>query len=294
MAGAPLQGLSGLYPDPQDTTDVMDEGVLEAKHNTLDPEHGQYGSQSYGYSGTVPTASPFADFQMYDSGFSDEYTGIGYSEVGDTLNDTPTSHTAPYPRGIAQPSWGNPDGYATVGEQMQALHMPEMGGSYDFNRDAPGGHEQPVNWTADKYAAPNQNILQRLSGQIKMAFAGTATGKGNSSGAGGSNADVDQGYGVPNSMEEFNTGHSIRNVQHDSMHFDYTNTHGEQNVPFMGRHPVQQAQFDGPDSPYFQMGEIDGANVPWEGRIGYPTPYVQAPEPTIAPAQTSEDVWSSF
>jgi hypothetical protein len=298
MQGQPLQGLSagGMYADPQDTTDYMDEGVLEAKANEPDSEHGQFGSQHLGYQGTIPSESPFSDVAVYDAGFSSEaYTGTDYPVPGDMLDHTPTSHTAPYPRGIVQPNWGNPDAYELVGDQMVALHQPDQGGVRSYLGDAPGGHESPVNWTADRYDAPNQNILQKLTGQIKMAFAGTASGKGNSSGAGGSNADPDQGYGVVNSMPEFNTGHSIRNVQHDSMHFDYTNTHGEQNVPFPGRHPVQQAQFAGPDSPYYEMGANQGGQVPWEGRIGYPSQYVQPPEVTVLPPSSDyADVWTSY
>lgn len=295
--GMPLQGLQGMYPDPQDTTDVMDEGVLEAKANVPAQEHGMYGSQAIGYSGTVPLESPFADVSVYDAGFSGEgYTGIDFPESLQAGQDlTPTSHTAPYPRGIVQPDWGNPDAYEMVGDQMVALHQPDAGGPGVYNRFQPSGREQPVNWTADLYPAPNQSMLSRVRGQLQMLFAGTSAARGNSSGAGGSNADVDQGYGVNNTMEPFNTGHSVRNVQHDNMHFDYTNTHGEQHVPFPGRHPIQQAQFVGPDSPYFEMGVNTGGQVPWEGRIGYPSEYVQAPEPVILPAQAdTSDVWTSF
>ena len=111
-------------------------------------------------------------------------------------------------------------------------------------------------------------------------------------GHGQGNADTTQGYGVLNSLPEFQMGHSIRRVQHDTAHFDFTNTHGEQDVPFQGRHPVQQMPLDGPDSPYFDNGSIDGANTPWEGRIGDPSPYVQPVEPTIGTAPDSSDVFA--
>jgi hypothetical protein len=288
-----LQGLTGMLPDPQDTSDYMDEGVLESKAFELDSDHSEYGSQSVGYSGTVPTQSPFSSLSVYDSGGSDEYEGYEFPDPGASsdLDHTPTTHSATYPRGIIQPSWGNPDAWADVGEQINLVHSQDLGGVAKNIDRSPGGHEAPVNWTADDYLAPNQNVLAKAPGQLK-GNNGYGEGRGNSSGAGGSNADPDQGYGVVNTMEEFNTGHSIRNVQHDSMHFDYTNTHGEQNEPFYGRHPVQQAQFDGPDSPYYEMGDIDGANIPYV--IGYPTPYVQAPEPTILPTQQSQDVWAAW
>jgi hypothetical protein len=293
ISGAPLQGLSGLYSNPQDTTDYMDEGVLEAKANELDSEHSEYGSQSQGYSGQVPLQSPFSSFSIYDAGGTGDYEGWDYPVGGMETDRTPTTHSATYPRGIIQPSWNDPDAWATVGQQISDVHQEDLGGVKKYLANAPGGHESPVNWTADDYLAPNQSILAHVPGQLKGAN-GYGEGRGNSSGAGGSNADPDQGYGVVNTMTEFNTGHSIRNVQHDKMPMDYTNTHGEQNEPFWGRHPVEQAQFDGPDSPYFDMGGIDGANIPWEGRIGYPTPYVQAPEPTIVPQTANQDVWTNY
>jgi hypothetical protein len=164
---------------------------------------------------------------------------------------------------------------------MTQLHSEGFGGAQFFNQNQLTGHEEETHYTTDDYIAPNDSNLARVTqGQLKPGSGWNSQG-GNS---GGSNADPDQGYGVVNTMQEFNAGHSIRRVQHDSAVFDYTNTHGEQNVPFMGRHPVEQMPLDGPDSPYYQQGSIDGANTPWEGRIGYPTPYEQPAEPTIIPA----------
>jgi hypothetical protein len=287
---APLQGLTGLYADPQDTTDVFDEGVLEAKANALDPDHSDYGSQYLGYSGTVPAAVPFAGQEVYDGydpAMVNQFGGMSYPVAGFPLDSTPETHVSPYPRGIIQPSWGDPDAYARAGLQMQDLHNLDMGGPRLFNGHAPPGHEEVTHYTTDDYVAPNENYLSAdVPGQLKG-------GRGNSAGGyGAGNADPTQGYGVLNTMEEFNAGHSIRRVQHDSVHFDYTNTHGEQSVPFYGRHPVEQMPLDGPDSPYYEQGSIDGANIVWEGRIGDPTPYVQPAEPTIAAAVPSSDVWA--
>jgi hypothetical protein len=165
--------------------------------------------------------------------------------------------------------------------QMAEVHSEGFGGAQFYNQYQPSGREEETHYTTDDYVAPNDSNLAKVDqGQLKPGY-GWNSGGGNS---GGSNADPDQGYGVVNTLEEFNAGHSIRRVQHDTVHFDYTNTHGEQNVPFMGRHPVEQMPLDGPDSPYFSQGDIDGANVVWEGRIGDPTPYEQPAEPTIAPA----------
>jgi hypothetical protein len=177
---------------------------------------------------------------------------------------------------------------------MQQLHGTEQGGSIMFNRNDRTGHEEPTNYTTDDYVAPNQSMLASVPGQLKGAngsssgmLGGGGSGHGN---AGGSAADPDQGYGVVNSLPEFNAGHSIRRVQHDHMPWDYTLLHGEQSVPFLGRHEiVGQANFDGPDSPYYGQGNISGGLIPWEGRIGDPTEYVQPPEPTVLPANQSDD-----
>jgi hypothetical protein len=287
---AALQGLSGLYPDPQDTTDYMDEGVLEARANTPDAEHSEYGSQSNGYSGQVPTESPFAGMPVYDGwdeADADQYGGRGYNVPGYATDATPNVHTAPYPRGIIQVGWDSPDALAAVNEQRLQLHQPDLGGPRFYNGNSMTGHEEQTHYTTNDYVAPNDSILEKVDGQLR------APASHGSGGYASGNADPDQGYGVLNTLPEFNAGHSIRREQHDSVHFDYTNTHGEQSVPFMGRHPIQQMPLDGPDSPYFEQGNIDGANIPWEGRIGDPTVYQQSPEPTIAPAPAqTQDVWA--
>ena len=290
---AALQGLKGLYPDPQDTTDFMDEGVLEA-HSIGKPnaDHQTYGSQSNGYSGTVPTASPFSGQEVYD-GFdyqdSAEYGSLGFRVPGSAIDQTPDTHRSPYPRGIIQPDWSNPDAYAGVGEQMQQLHGPDFGGQRFYNGFSPVGRENPANYTTNDYIAPNENVLAETPGQLKAAG---SHGQSGNSGLGGGNADTTQGYGVLNTYQEFNSGHSIRREQHDNMPMDWTNTHGEQNVPFWGRHPVEQMPLDGPDSPYFDAGNIDGANIVWEGRIGDPTPYEQPPEPTFGQPVNAPDVYA--
>jgi hypothetical protein len=287
---APLQGLTGLYPDPQDTTDVYDEGVLEAKANPLDPDHSQYGAQTLGYSGTVPLQSPYGPMAVYDGYSADDssvYGGMGYPVQGRALDETPVTHVSPYPRGIIQQSWDDVDALGRVGDQLSGLHGPDLGGPKLFLGHAPAGHEENTHYTTDDYVAPNENYLSAdVPGQLK----GNG-GKGNG-GYGGGNADPTQGYGVLNTYEEFNAGHSIRRVQHDRMPWDFTNTHGEQDVPFWGRHPVEQMPLDGPDSPYFEQGSIEGGLIPWEGRIGDPTPYVQPAEPTIAQAANTPDVWA--
>jgi hypothetical protein len=251
--------------------------VLEARANPLDTGHSEYGSQDPGeipYFGTA-----------YDGGYSAEYGSGGdfeaYYSGGMADDGTPTTHSSPYPKGIIQYDHSDPNALAMAGQQIMRLHGKDLGGVEFYTATATGGHEEPAHYTTDRYDAPNENNLSGASEQIKSA--GFPGGKGGSAG----NADVTQGYGKLNGLLEFQGGHSIRRVQHDTMHFDYTNTHGEQDSPFYGRHPISQAQFNGPDSPYFASGNIDGANIPWEGRIGDPSPYVQPAEVTIAPAMAS-------
>ena len=277
---AALAGLTGLYPaDPQDTGDTFDEGVLESKALPLDDEHGSYGSQHLGYSGTVPDASPFAGMGTYEAGFTDEYAEGIYPEDRLPGDQTPDTHAAPYPRGIRQYSVDTPMGLVEAAEQLELLHGQEFGGTDRMVLSSPAGHEEETHYTTDRYDAPNETYQATVTqGQLKPSVSAS------SGGYGGGNADTVQGYGVLNPTPEFQMGHSIRRVQHDSLHFDYTNTHGEQDVPFWGRHPVGQMQLDGPDSPYFEQGSIEGGQMPWEGRIGDPTTYVQPPEPTVLPA----------
>lgn len=286
---APLQGLKGLYPDPQVTDQFFDEGVLEAKANTPHPEHASYGVQHYGYSGTVPAAVPFEGQPVYDGwepGFSNQFGGMDYPEPGDEIDKTPVTHTSPYPRGILQQSWSSPHELALAGEQMMELHRPELGATTLNVGFAIPGREEVTHYTTNDYVAPNENYLSQVPAQLK------SQGGRSGGGYGGGNADPTQGYGWLSPYEEFSAGHSIRREQHDRMPWDFTATHGEQEVPFQGRHPVEQMPLNGPDSPYFDQGDIDGANIPWEGRIAYPTPYQQPEEPTVVAASPQPDVWA--
>jgi hypothetical protein len=284
----PLKGLSGLYGDPQDTVDLMDEGVLEAKANQPHPDHGHYGSQAYGYSGTDPSASPFGGMAAYDGGMTgQDFSVLLYDSPGQPDDVTPNDHCATYPRGIRQPSWGNPDAYADNGDALREVHGADLGGPEFYVNTAIADNLSGTDWTVDRYQSGDDISLAQTPGQIK----GSYNANGNT-GRGAGSADVSQGYGVANSMEEFSHGHSMRYVHHDKMPTDYTLTHGEQDVPFNGRHPVQQMPFNGPDSPYYESGDFEGSNIPWEGRIGDPSQYVQPPEPTIGPAPVSEDVWA--
>jgi hypothetical protein len=288
----PLKGLTSLYGDPKDTGSFMDEGVLEARASPTNPAHGQYGDLPFRNFGG--TAGPeLSHGTAYDAGYDDPgYCHFGFPEPGEVQDQTPTTHSSPYPRGIIQigsASLSTPGGLEIVAEQMSQVHRPEMGASRVFSGDEITGREESTDYTTDRYDAPNDTMQARVDGQLRMPYLG-AGGQGGKGGA-----DPVQGYGALNSIPEFQAGHSIRRVQHDRMPWDFTATHGEQDVPFFGRHPVYQATFDGPDSPYYDAGNTRlGAQIPWEGRIGNPSPYEQPAEPTFAsysPAQI-EDVFA--
>jgi len=283
----------------------MDEGVLEARAAPgTGTTHGEYGSQTFGYGGTVPL-DPQTDpsQQVYNAGTEeDEYWGYDFYNSESALDHTPTTHDAEWPRGIPQNGAGSlstPGGLEEVGAAMRVLHGKNLGGVNAMVLNSPVGHEELTDYTTDDYTAPNESMLAKVPGQIKGAnqsssgmLGGGGSGHGN---AGGSAADVDQGYGVNNSLPEFNAGHSIRRVQHDRMPWDYSLLHGEQEVPFEGRHAiVGQMSFDGPDSPYYAQGSIQGNQTPWEGRIGDPTEYVQPPEPTVVAANTSDTSYDVY
>lgn len=293
-----MQGLTGLYGNPsgQPAPMLMDEGVLQARAAPgTGTSHGEYGSQTFGYGGTVPT-DPQTDpsQQVYDAGTDeDEYWGYNFSEPGVMYDRTPTTHDAPWNRGIPQYEGGSlstPGGLEVWGEAIRVIHGVDQGGVTNLLGRDPVEKEEVTHYTTEDFRAPNENILSKVPGQLKGANGNTSSlvgGGGSGHGnAGGSAADPDQGYGVNNTLEEFNAGHSIRRIQHDHMPWDYTLLHGEQEVPFYGRHQiVGQMNFDGPDSPYFGQGNISGGQIPWEGRIGDPTEYIQPPEPTVLPSQ---------
>lgn len=277
---APLPGIYGDKP-PQ----VTDQGVLEAHSiGGIDPDHGEFGDTSG---------------QTWPSAYGTGYEGTQYGpdvengdypefyEGGHKMDATPTSHEAPYPRGIIQPDLETPGSYADsatrLSAQRRALHGPSLGAARFFNRFAPGGRESPVDITVDRYDAPNANLLaSNVPGQLRQ-------------GNNGVGRDTTQAYGALNDTPEFQAGHSIRVVQHDTLHWDRSLDYAPPQ-PFWGRHEIAQTRFDGPDSPYYAMGDTTtGQQVVWEGRIGTPTAYSQPSEPAVNQAtSSSEDVWPYY
>lgn len=305
MPAGSLRGLRGLYGEGESQQEIpvhLDEGVLEARAAPgTGTSHGKYGVQSLGYGGPVPKESSGYQIQpVYDAGDSGEvYADWDFPKGGSTeeyLDRTPDKHGSPYPRGIVETKYGGhslntPAGLEVAGEQMKVLHGIDFGGQRLFIAHDPAERQTVTRYTTDRYPAPNENMLQANVPNQMRGLSGTFGG-GGSFGIG--QADTTQGYGQLNNIPEFQMGHSIRRIQHDRMPWDFTNTHGEQDVLFLGRHEVRQRRLDGPDSPYFESGDIGGQHVPWEGRIGFPREYIQPPNPYTVPAydsRESEDIW---
>jgi hypothetical protein len=287
MAG--LAGLSGLYGVENDATGVSDEGVLEshAAPGTPDTSHatpGDSSGQTYpaGYGlGYHGTAYP------QEISTEDRQTGEFYDAMGVDQDETPNTHSAPWPKGIIQDSYGETGQLSTASEQMSIPHAINRGGPQAYNQFSPTGREEPTNYTTDRYDAPNTNILaDGVPAQLRGSGAG---------GGGQAGKDTSQGYGQLNSIDEFTRGHSIRRVQHDPLHFDYTALDGGER-PFIPRPPLGvQPSFNGPDSPYNDVqGGIGGSFQPdRQGGATFPTASVPIPDPTVAPSYVNEeDVWS--
>lgn len=304
MPGRPLQGLTGMHSSRNDpgAAQYMDQGVLEARANPgTATTHGKYGAQRVGYGGPVPGEhAEFGNYAIqgvYDAeGGSDEFGDWGFEHGGELIDKTPDVHSSPYPRGIIQEgvaSLNTPGGLEIVGQQMRALHSNDLGAVTLNVRHDPADRQTVTRYTTDRYPAPNETVLSRNMPGQNRPVAGTFGGGGY---YGSGQADTVQGYGKLNDLDEFTRGHSIRRIQHDRMPWDFTGTHAEQDVPFLGRHEVRQRSLHGQDSPYFEAGDISGANIPWEGRIGYPTDYAQAPEPYTMPIDSISneglDAWA--
>lgn len=295
---ARLPGLTGLHgAQPQAAAGYRDEGALQAYEQGVQYEgaHGKPGDtagQTYpagyglGYSGQ-------GTYSDNPSGQLAEYTDIPYYVLVDpdaVLDRTPSSHGGLYPRPEMRDFTSlDPDRAAVAGVQMRALHAADQGGTSAF-LDGAGGHEEHTSWTVDRYESPEDIVLgPNPSGQLRNMSGG---GGGGNAGT----ADVAQGYGVPNTLNEFQHGHSIRTVQHDTLHFDHSLGNGTlQEGTWLPRYPSGTATtFDGPDSPYGALGGNRTGLMRAEKR-GYPSEYLQAPSPTVqrvAPGPVN-DVWAS-
>jgi len=277
---APLPGLN--VSNGQST----DAGILESHSiGDLNPEHGSYGS---------------SEDETWPAAFGTGYQGTTYgpdihqgdmppmNQGGEPIDATPTAHSAPYTRGISQPNLEEPGSYRDsadeVTRQRNALHGLDYGGPRFYNKRAPGGREEPVNYTVDRYDAPNTNDLAQIPGQLKGGSVGGGMGK-----------DTTQGYGHLNSTEEFTRGHSIRIVQHDTVHFDHTLSNSPPR-PF-NAHVINTGNSFNVDGPYGEVaGDTStGQQIPWEGRIGNPTTYQQPSQPTVnQPSQGGADEWPAW
>ena len=286
MAAA-LAGLTDLYGQldrqPAGTVDegayqLLDQQVPSDAHSLPGDTSGQTwpGGYGLGYSGQ----SVYTD----SSGVLTDYVPVPYTVHGPPgeVDETPSSHAGLWPRPEAtEISTLTPDTLWVVGEQSRLLHGLDYGGPAVFSSDSPGGHEEPVNLTTDRYEAPNENHLLKAVGHLRSLIGGIG---GNAGGGHLGAADVDQGYGELNTLPEFQAGHSIRYVQHDTLHFDHTGLKTPEEGVWLGRHPSgTQQSFDGPDSPYSVQGQTTTGVFRPEVR-GFPTEFAATPAPTVLPA----------
>lgn len=299
---AALSGLTGLYTDLDNApAGQVDDGAYQIlSQGTPDPAH-RYPGDSAGESWPAGYGLGYKGQGVYDGGGTPgEFAmvdGIPSLPSGGALDGTASDHGGLWPRPEATMiSTICPDeSLPVVGQQMRLLHGKEKGGSIVY-LDSPGGHEEPVNITVDRYEAPDDNHLPTAP---RNALRGLLGGVG--APAGGSHlgsADVDHGYGQLNSLPEFQHGHSIRIVQHDTLHFDRTLSvnHASEGT-WLGKHPTGlQPRFDGPDSPYGVDGNFDGGlRAGKASTLGYPTEYAASPSPTVLPSVSASgsDVWVS-
>jgi hypothetical protein len=250
---APLAGMTGLYGPPE-------------------LPHGQTGRDPTNW-GTPPDRRHAIPG---DSSGERPYGGTSYGQApelpaaapsgaaaptGEQGDRTPTVHSAPYPRGIAHDP-------LIVAEQMRELHGLDLGGP-SVLEDA--GTPYPVHLESGRYASPNQSVLAAAPNQLRNG-----------------NDDVDQGDGSEQGWG-FAHGYQFRRWFQDPVPLDRTNLNGGER-PFRGRHLVWQSRFDGPDSPYGAAGDTSVDMMQGPTPVGYATPYQQAPNPTMAAAQTAPAV----
>src|ERR1700749_4828515 len=143
----PLAGLSGLYGVENQATGVTDEGVLEshAIPGGIDAAHAQPGDtsgESYpagfgvGYKATAYPTQITRETQ----------TGEFYDAAGVMGDETPTTHSAPWPKGIIQDSYSETGQLAVASEQMTIPHAINQGGPQALNQFSPVGREEPTNY----------------------------------------------------------------------------------------------------------------------------------------------------
>jgi hypothetical protein len=195
-----------------------------------------------------------------------DYLGTSYGPVinneavvsstplqGVGIDQTPDSHAAPYPRGLTHDP-------LVAAEQMQVLHGLDLGGPRAM-RTVPTPYVEAVDQSLD--LSPNVSALVAVPRQLR------------------SGTDVDQGDGTTPGYG-FGFGHAFRRYLLAGVPRNWAGTvRGER--PFLGKHDVAQARFDGPDSPYGNFGDTSRGMGNAPTPTGDPTAYVQAPNPAVQP-----------
>jgi hypothetical protein len=241
---AKLQGLTGLYgPVP-----LGEQGRDPREFGTTaDPRHavpGDASVQGHDYLGTA-----------YGPVINNDAKVASTPLQGLVVEQTPDSHAAPYPRGLTHDP-------LVAAAQMRTLHGLDLGGPRSIIGTVPTPYDQGVQQSLDD--SPNASGL--AAGLPRQLRVGT---------------DVDQGDGTTPGYG-FGFGHLFRRVMLAGVPRNWAGTvRGER--PFLGRHSVAQARFDGPDSPYGTFGDTSTGMGNAPTPTGDPTPYTAAPNPTVQP-----------
>jgi hypothetical protein len=248
---APLSGLTGLY-GPSDNEPHGQTGRDRDQQGTpADPRHAVWGDASHElpYAGTA-----YAPELPWDQSWDSE------PDPGQIQNTTPTSHAAPYPRGVEED-------LVTYADQMGIIHGLDQGGPARLVR---AGEPYPTHVDSGYHDSPDRSGLATdVPGQLR------------------SGKDLDQGYGRPNG-HGFNLGHAFRRWFKDPVPLDRTLSVPAER-PFYGKHPVWQARYDGPDSPYGAAGDTSQGMAMADTPYGYPTAYQGPRDPVVLPTTTYAD-----
>jgi hypothetical protein len=253
MAGA-LTGMTGLTGMYGPEVPYGQEGRDPREFGTgPDPSHhtpGDSSAQGHDYEGTRYPVVVDHDDEVEST-----------PPPGEVADRTPDSHAAPYPVGLTHDP-------LIAAEQMRVLHGLDLGAADPIARGV--GLQYPVVLDTAFENSPNTTVLATgVPAQLRTGH------------------DIDQGRGWDPGFG-FAFGHLLRRVFKDAVPIDRTGTvHGER--PFWGAHPVAQARFDGPDSPYGESGDTSQGMKLAPTRVGYATPYLQPPNPTMSPTTQYDD-----
>lgn len=253
MATTPLAGLTNLYGgrNPEEPRGVTGRPASDWG-TSADSRHAQPGDTAHEKNTRGTSYGPDTGVPVYGT---ESITAI--APGGFVYDHTPTSHAAPFPAGLQQD-------LTVYAEQSRALHGNELGASI---RHTLAPTPYPEHFDSGRYDSPDETDLAgSLPGQLRSGQAAK---------------DRAQGFGTANNYG-FSLGRQFRRWAKDPIPLDRTGVISNER-PFWGKHPVSMARFDGQDSPFAHQGDTTkGMNIA-PTPVGYSTPYVAPPNPTVLP-----------